>query len=273
MRVRSARCSAAIVAAGLFCAGATAAWAQGTAGDGAAKPAMMAQDADPDWDVVSVRPSDPNNSRTTFEIRGRHVIAGNRSVETMLRVAYALQENQVLNAPDWVKTERFDVDGIPSVEGQPGAKQFQALLRKLLIERFGLVAHTERRELPVYVLTVAKDGPKMTLDTTDPSGRPHDDDNSNAGQQTVQIWNTTMREFALVMLFYTDRPVVDETGLKDRYDLKLKWTFDEQKAPTDGSAAPSLFTAIQEQTGLKLEQVKRATDVLVIDKVERPGAN
>jgi uncharacterized protein (TIGR03435 family) len=272
MQVRWARCSAAVVMAGLLCAG-VAAWGQGAGADGVTKPQMMAADADLDWDVVSVRPSDPNNSRTTFEIRGRHVIAGNRSVETMLRVAYTLQENQVLNAPDWVKTERFDVDGIPSVEGQPSAKQFQALLRKMLTERFGLVAHTERRELPVYMLTVAKDGPKMTLDTSDPSGRPHDDDSSNAGQQTVQIWNTTMREFALVMLFYTDRPVVDETGLKDRYDLKLKWTFDEQKAPTDGSAAPSLFTAIQEETGLKLEQVKRMTDVLVVDKVERPGAN
>jgi uncharacterized protein (TIGR03435 family) len=67
--------------------------------------------------------------------------------------------------------------------------------------------------------------------------------------------------------------VVDQTGLSGRYDFQLAWTFDETRAPTDGSAAPSLFTAVQEQLGLKLEPVKAAADVLVIDKVERPGAN
>jgi len=249
-----------------------------TAQDAAGKseiiqPRPMAEGADPGWDVVTVRLSDPEKSRTTIELRGRHILLGNRTVETMLRVAYSLQENQILKAPDWVKTEHFDVDGIPNVEGQPNAKQLQVMLRKLLAERFGLVTHTEKRELPVYVITVAKGGTKMTLNTSDPSGRPHDDDHSNAGQQTVQIWNTTMREFALVMLFYTDRPIVDETGLAGRYDLKLKWTFDESNAPTDGSAAPSLFTAMQEQLGLKLEQVNRMADVMVVDKVERPGVN
>jgi len=82
-----------------------------------------------------------------------------------------------------------------------------------------------------------------------------------------------MGEFALVMSYTADRPVVDQTGLSGRYDFQLKWTFDDSKAPTDGTAAPGLFTAIQEQLGLKLEPAKAQADVLVIDKVERPGAN
>ena len=83
-----------------------------------------------------------------------------------------------------------------------------------------------------------------------------------------------MGEFALDLMFYTDRPVVDRTGLSGRWDLKVKWTFDDSAAPTDSSnTAPSLFTAIQEQVGLKLEPMKTPVDVLVIDKLEKPGEN
>ena len=269
MRARWAR--AAMTAAALLCA-CGAVWAQ-DAGSGTTQPRPMAKDADPDWDVVSVKRSDPNKSETTFDVRGRHVIVGNRTVETMLRLGFGLQDSQIVNAPDWVNTERFDADGVPNVEGQPSLKQFQTLLRKLLVERFGLVTHTERRELSVYVLTVAKGGPKMTVSKRSADEMQSDSDHQNGGQRSIEMWNVTMDGFATELLLNTDRPVVNETGLTGRYDLAVKWTFDETKAPTDGSAAPSLFTAIEEQTGLKLEQVKRMTDVMVIDKVERPGAN
>ena len=254
------------------------AWGAAFAQDAAAgaeitQAKMMAKDADPDWDVVTVRPSDPNARNDTFDVRGRHVILGNRTVETILRLAYGVQKSQIVGLPDWGTTEHFDADGIPNVEGQPDLKQFQAMLRKLLTERFGLAMHTEQRELSVYALTVAKGGPKLTASKGDPNGLPSDDDTENAGQATVRMNNTTMREFALDMLFHTDRPVVDRTGLNGRYDFQLKWTFDDSRAPTNGSAPPSLFTAIQEQMGLKLEPVKAKADVLVVDKVERPGAN
>ena len=234
---------------------------------------MMAKDADPDWEVVTVRPSDPNARNDTFDVRGRHVIIGHRTVETMLRLAYGVQKSQIAGLPDWGTTEHFDADGIPTVEGQPNLKQFQAMLRKLLAERFGLVMHSEQRELPVYALTVAKGGPKMARSKGDPNGLPNDDDGQNGGQRSVRMENTTMGEFVLDLMFYTDRPVLDRSGLPGRWDFTLKWTADETKAPTDGSAPPSLFTAIQEQMGLKLEPVKAMADVLVVDKVERPGAN
>ena len=100
---------------------------------------MMAKDADPDWDVLTVRPSNPSTSQATFDVRGRHIIIGNRTVETILLLAYGLQKNQIVGGPDWVRTERFDADGIPTVEGQPSLEQFRSMLRKLLAERFGLV--------------------------------------------------------------------------------------------------------------------------------------
>jgi uncharacterized protein (TIGR03435 family) len=264
-----------VLAAGLACVVVAGSMrAQGTgAADAVTQPQMMAKDADPDWDAVSVKLSDPIKSKTTFDIRGRHIIVGNQTVETMLLMSHGLQKDQIIGGPDWVRTEHFDADGVSTVEGQPNLKQFQTMVGKLLLERFGLVTHTEQRELSVYALTVAKGGPKMTLNTSNPNGLQHATNSQNGGQKSIEEENITMDGFAVGLLFNVDRPVLNETGLTGRYDLKLKWTFDEQKAPTDGSAAPSLFTAIQEQMGLRLEQVKRMTDVMVIDKVERPGAN
>ena len=83
----------------------------------------------------------------------------------------------------------------------------------------------------------------------------------------------SLGEFAPDLAYFLDRPAVDQTGLAGRYDLQLKWTADESKAPADGSAPPGMFTAIQEQLGLKLEPVKAQAEVLVVDKVERPSAN
>jgi uncharacterized protein (TIGR03435 family) len=89
----------------------------------------------------------------------------------------------------------------------------------------------------------------------------------------MQMENCPMSGLAGELTYSLDRPVLDKTGLTGRYDFQLKWTADETKAPTDGSAPPSIFTALQDQLGLKLEPVKALADVLVIDKVERSGAN
>jgi uncharacterized protein (TIGR03435 family) len=178
-----------------------------------------------------------------------------------------------VNAPDWVRSELWDAKGFADASGQPSLKQFQSLIRKLLAERFGLVEHTEQRELSVYALTVAKGGPKMEKSAGDPNGLPNENDNENGGQRTMQVENMTMRELCLLLTYFLDRPVVDRTGLAGRYDFRLRWTFDESRVPTDSSAEPTIFTAIQEQMGLKLEAVRTATDVMVIDKVQRPGEN
>jgi uncharacterized protein (TIGR03435 family) len=127
--------------------------------------------------------------------------------------------------------------------------------------------------MSVYALTVAKGGPKLTNSAGDPNGVMNENDRDNGGQRTMQTSNMSMEDFALVMKFFMDRPVVDQTGLNGRYDFQLKWTFDESKVPADGTAPPELFTAIQEQLGLKLDAVKAPAEVLVVDKVERPGAN
>ena len=245
--------------------------AQSTA-DSSAKPAMMAKDADPDWEVVRVRPSDPNGTYQSFHVEGRHVMIDRKTVEAMLMVAYSLQKNQIVNVPDWVKTESFDADGVPDTEGQPSVPQFQVMVRKLLEQRFGLKAHKEQRKMEVYALRVGKEGAKLTPTKSDPNKQPGEVHDGTV-ERILQFTNVSMGDFVVMMLFEGQRPMVDQTGLKGRYDFNLKYTREEQAAATDGSAPPNLFTAIQEQIGLKLEPVRAMADVLVVDKVERPGAN
>jgi uncharacterized protein (TIGR03435 family) len=142
----------------------------------------------------------------------------------------------------------------------------------VLAERFGLKLHHEQREMPVFALTVAKGRPKLTPSTSDPNGLPNQHGNRGVGWQMYQYRNTSMPELALELLSSVDRPSVDQTGLKGRYDFQLKWLTDESHA-SDPDAPPGLFTAIQEQIGLKLEPMKALAEVLMVDKVERPGAN
>jgi len=235
--------------------------------------AAMAKDADPDWEVATVRPGDPNGQHQGFHLEGRQIFIERQTVEAMLELGYNVHLKQIVGAPDWIGTERWDVKGVPDVAGQPSMKQYLGMVRKVLMERFGLQTHTEKRELPVYAITVAKSGGKLVKSAGDPNGLMDEEDRGEAGQRTLKLTNVSLGEFAEVMKFFLDRPVVDLTGLPGKYDLRLKWTFDEDKAPTDGSAAPSMFTAVQEQLGLKLEPVKAPADVLVIDHMEKPSAN
>ena len=261
--------AAALAAAAIACG---AARAQAAAGE-AAKPHAMAADADPDWEVVAVRPTDPNGHGGGVH-SGREVAVDGQTVQRMLLFGCGLHPRQLVNAPAWTATERWDVKGIPDVPGKPGLRQMQVLVCKVLRERFGLVSHTERRDMAVYALTQAKGGPKMGKSSGDPNGLPSDNEQENDGQMILRVKNISMGEMALLMRFYLDRPVVDQTGLKGRFDFQLRWTTDEALAGgMNNTVAPGIFTAMQEQLGLKLEPLKTKIDVMVIDKVERPGAN
>lgn len=245
-------------------------------GQDAAKPAppkMMAVDADPDWEVATVKPSDPNDpAGQHMNVRGRHLMLLDTTVEQFLLLGYGVQKSQLADLPDWATTRRWNVEGVPDVEGKPSWKQLQGMIRKILAERFGLQLHHERREMAVYALTVAKGGPKMVANTGDPNGWMQQQNGENNGWHVEALKNTSMADLALILQFHVDRPVVDQTGLKGRYDFKLQWTIDDAST-TAPDAPPGLFTAIQDQIGLKLQRVKAPADVLVIDKVERPGPN
>lgn len=233
---------------------------------------IMPADAHPAFEVASIKLADPDEKRDGFDVKGRHVLMENIPVMTMLVFGYGVSPKQVVGVPDWAKSEHWDVDGVPDVEGAPNLAQMQGMVQGLLTDRFGLKVHHETREVAGYALTVAKGGPKIAKSQGDPNGLPRQNSHMNAGQRDIKFTNNTMREFALAMQFYMSEPVVDRTGLTGRWDFELKWTTDETRAPVE-NAAPGVFTAVQEQLGLKLEAGKTPTDVLVVDTVQRPSAN
>jgi uncharacterized protein (TIGR03435 family) len=258
------------VAAAMACAVAGSARAQDAAGS--KKATMMAVDADPGWEVATVRPSDPDDKNQSFDVRGRHIVIENQPVEMMLLLGYGVQKSQIVGVPEWVRMERFTVDGVPDTDGQPNVRQIQSLIRKLLEERFGMKVHREQREMPVYALTVAKGGTKMTPSTGDPNGLPSENGGGGGNLRNFHFTNTSMLDLALFLLVEVDRPVVDHTGVQGRYDFPLKFIKDDANT-VDPNAPPRIFTAIQEQVGLKLEPMKAPADVIMIDRIERPSAN
>jgi uncharacterized protein (TIGR03435 family) len=244
-------------------------------------PKSMPEDAKPKFDVVTVKPSDPNRPGKLFTIRGRQVLTINTTVNDLITFAYSLQTKEILNAPAWMD-EKYDVDGVPDVEGQPNIQQMRMLIADALVQRFGLKFHTEQRELTAYALTVAKGGPKLTV-STDPKNSPGGFGFGGLGK--LRVRNFTMKEFCHGMQeAVMDKPVVDQTGLTERYDFTLNWTPDQSQFasfgahipppnPDDPNPLPSLYTALQEQLGLKMDVTKANVDVMVIDHMDKPSAN
>jgi len=234
-------------------------------------PKAMAADAHPVFEVAAIKLSDPNQSANGFHAEGRHVFIVNQTLVKMVMFAYAVQQSQVAGGPEWASTVRYDINGVPNVEGGPNIKQIQEMIQKLLSDRFGLVFHRETRELPVYAISLAKGGAKLTS-AANPNGVTGESGLQHGTELTMRFTNSSIADLALNMQLVVDRPIVDRTGLPGRYDFKLRYNLDETRA-TDPNAPPGLFTAIQEQLGLKLEAVKAPTQVLVVDAVERPSTN
>jgi uncharacterized protein (TIGR03435 family) len=243
----------------------------------------MAVNADPSLEVATIKPSLPNGpAGKNFGFRGGHLMTRNTNMNDLISRAYGLHAKQIVGGPDWFGTDLYDIEGKPDSEGVPNDKQIKTMLQKLLAERFKLAFHHEKRELSVYVIIVANGGPKMTTSGSDSGTGFH-----LRGLGNLLGTGMTMTDFAQRMQAgVMDKPVVDQTGLFGRYDFELKWTPDESQyaqfrgmggvvpSPSDDpDAPPSLYTAMQEQLGLKMGTEKFPDDVIVIDHVERPSEN
>jgi uncharacterized protein (TIGR03435 family) len=244
------------------------------------RPAAMADDAV--FDVSTVRASKPGSAVHNSGIGGRqHEWFGyNRSLISIMELAYTLQARQVVGAPAWVETDKWDVDAKTDAPGEATDRQMKTMIRKLLEDRFKLKYHWDKKEMPAYKLSIAKDGPKLTKSET--VGDLHSSGGSGPGHYNFS--NYTMQNLCDVLgRNYLAKPAVDQTGLEGRYDFTLNWTPDEYQygnlglpvpPPSDSAdAPPNLSIALQQQLGLKLEQGKYSVDVLVIDHVEKPTEN
>ena len=241
----------------------------------------MPADADPVFEVATIKPSKPGTQGRGFLVRGRQFSTINTSLSALITFAYGLHARQITGAPAWVESDKYDLTAKPDGEGQPNDKQWKTMVQKLLADRFQLTFHREKKELSVYAIVVGKTGPKLTKSEGDPNGLPG---LFFRKLGVLNSRNATMVDFAgLMQGSVLDRPVVDQTGLSGRFDFELKWTPDETQfggfgvrvPPPAGDAAapPDLYTAIQEQLGLRLQSTKAPVDVLVIDRVEKPSEN
>jgi uncharacterized protein (TIGR03435 family) len=257
--------------------------------------------------VSTIKPAatDANGSRLMFTPDGIQIT--NVPLFMIVRETFRMEDDHLVGMPGWTKSAMFDVEAKVAPEDAPRLKDLKMdqrwpMLVPLLEERFGLKFHHETRGLQVYELVVAKGGIKMqaTKPTDDASPNPPPDPPPGPGQPLrpgshalmmrrghIESTGTGMEFPAHVLSGQLGRTVVDKTGLTGDYDFKLDWTPDDA-APTmtkggdpassggvstPDNSGPSLFTAVQEQLGLKLESVKTQADVIVIDRIEQPTAN
>jgi uncharacterized protein (TIGR03435 family) len=235
--------------------------------------APMAADANPAFEVATIKPSRPDEHGPRYDFQGRRFSVIHVSLNQLVQFAYELQQSQIAKAQDWVNSESYDISAVPDGEGEPSGKQWQSMVEKLMADRFQLKFHFAKQEQTVYLLTVVKTGPKLTKSESDP-GAPG---GNGFGPGGFGATNETMADVARALgAGVLNRPVVDRTGLSGRFNLRLRWTPDGPATATeagDPNAPPDFFTSIQEQLGLKLVSTKAPIDVLVIDHIERPSEN
>jgi uncharacterized protein (TIGR03435 family) len=264
--------------------------------------------ATPSFEVASIKPNRSGDMRIAIRFQPGRFIANGISVKQLVGLAYDVRDFQVTGGPGWISSDRFDIDAkepdgfseeLQKLPPDQRRGKMGLLIQSLLADRFKLRISHASKELPVYALVVAKNGPKIheaKPGDTYPNGikRPDGRPVGSAGMMRMGPGELTGQGVPITFLVQQlsqqlGRNVLDQTGLKGIYDLNLKWTPDPgsaammqgppgagpgpDNAPPPDTSGPSIFTAVQEQLGLKLESTKGPVDILVIDKVEKPSEN
>jgi uncharacterized protein (TIGR03435 family) len=229
-----------------------------------------------EFEVASIRENKSIGGRNHImsSSHDAHFTTINAPLMMILQYAFDIPQTRILDAPGWLNSEKFDIeakadtldDQLSKLPSDEAKAQKRKMIQALLAERFALKLHPETRELPIYALVVAKGGPKLQ------------DSKSNGCM--INGWRAeisiqgcaSMTVLGEELAENLGRVVIDKTGLDGRYDIDLKWT-PADSATSSSDSGPSIFTALQEQLGLKLESQKGPVQVLVIDHVEQPSAN
>jgi uncharacterized protein (TIGR03435 family) len=233
-----------------------------------------AQKAPPAFEVASVKRNlSGGTSAIGSMVRGDRYISTNVTLSQLLRNAFGIQEFQIDGKPSWSDNDRFDIEA--KADRDLKSEDWPPMLQTLLAERFKLAFHREQKETSAYVLVVAKNGPKLTRVEAFSCDRPEPDACSNMMGSPISIVGekVTMNQLAFRLSRSIGRKVTDKTGLDGRFNLKIEWPQEDRLAEPGASASPGIFTALQEQIGLKLESTKEPVEVIVIDWVEKPTEN
>lgn len=245
-------------------------------------PKNMRTDVEPGIEVATVKPSRPDEGFSLGAGQGGANVFSTTgtTVRTLIQFANGVHPRQI-TGPAWIDSERYAVTIKADQEGSPSIPQMRILMQKLLADRFKIVTHREKKELSLYALTVAKGGPKLAAHP----GPASNQWGYGFGLGSMNGRNSTMTEFAgWLQANLMEQPVVDRTGLTDRYDFSLRYTPDASarltnipnalpRTTTDAEALPDLFAAFQQQLGLKLESTRGPVDIVVVDSIERPSDN
>ena len=256
------------------------------------------QTPQPSFEAASIKTNKSNSLGMRLGMPTGRLSGANVTLGLLIRSAYQLPDFRVVGGPAWIEIDRFDVEA--TAGAAVSSEQIRAMARTLLEDRFRLKAHTETRELPIYVLSFARRDAKLG-DQIKPSGvecrpitppagaplpPPPPPGPAPSGVQQcpsmltpghVSARKLTIARFASALSLFVSRDIVDKTSLSGEFDLDLHWLPDQMPSVTSGrlfspidSTAPPLSTAIQEQLGLKLESSRGPVEVLVIESVEKP---
>lgn len=238
--------------------------------------------AQPSFDVASIRPGDPTTQSGRLHTEPGALQAENITLRTLIQFAYGIASYQI-SAPGWIDDTAFTITA-KAADRTADDDTLKLMLRTLLADRFGMKTHREQKQLPVFFLALAKNGPKIHESAT-PNGSKFVESKTEGAalfsenKGTLIVARATMAEFVAKLAGPLRQPVVDRTGLKGRYDLQIDMT--PYLTPSGGDGGPNIAdpvsfvaTAFQDQLGLKLESGKEMTDLLVVDAISRtPSEN
>ncbi len=250
------------------------------AGAQSTTPQVRAQQ--PVFDVATIKlvPQEEKTGRF-IKMDGPHrFIAKDYTLKLLIAAAYEMNPRTISGGPGWMDSEHFDILAITPGEVRPSRPEQMAMLRSLLTERFKLAFHRQEKEFSIYELTVSKGKAKLKESTAAPDEPAAVISTVYPQKIVLPARNASMDDFAsLLQRAILDRPVVNKTGLTGKYDFDLEWAPDETQlngdvpaAPSDAPSAP-LFTAVQEQLGLKLEATRGPVQAIVVDGAEKPVEN
>jgi bla regulator protein blaR1 len=269
---------------------------------GAQSQAQVTDTAAPVYEVASIKPNKSGDNMVRMMIRPDGLSATGATLDMLIQNAYGVRYFQISGSPSWFKSERYDIEAkmdgsvveeLRKLSDDQREIETRRMLQALLADRFQLKLHSDTKHLPVYALVLAKNGPKLQAAKTGdtyPNGFKGPDGGGGSGMifmegngGPVRGQGVPIADLVRLLSQQLGRTVLDKTGLTGKYDFTLNWTPDENQgppvppgadnAPPPDSSGPSIFTAVQEQLGLKLESQKGPVKILVVDHGEKPSEN
>ncbi|HEV2498957.1 MAG TPA: M56 family metallopeptidase [Terriglobia bacterium] len=233
------------------------------------------------FEVASIKPSRADGRGGGLNLYPARIRIVNSSLKFCVETAWNLQDFQVSGAKGWIATDRYDIEAVAAGPFQKG--EYRTMLRALLVDRFGLAIHRDTQNKNGFALVVGRGGPKLPPPTQDPdimfSRTP-------SGDRALKAKSATLKQLAEALSSTLGAPVVDRTGIEGQFNVSLEWAPDPESRPrtlksgwpvppppADAIPGPSLFTALQQTLGLKLEKQKVPVEVMVIDHASRPTPN